>query len=117
MTAWYDEPLSARESVVYLMRARILLAELGRESDRKTAELQAHRFATFTEAFDWIVAHRNPLEAVAAELASMRLAGWHPPKTGWADHRGIKRMPRYRPTDRQLEIAMRALDNQKASAA
>lgn len=86
-----------------LVRTRVVLAELAGEQERIAAELEATGLVEFVERSEWLIAHRSPLDALAAELHAARLAGYVAP---W--NRSVakpKRRRRVEFTDAQLAIA------------
>ena len=88
---------------VDLIRTRVVLAELQAAQERLGAELEASGLTDFVERSEWLIAHRSPLDVLAAELHEARLAGYLAP---W--NRSVakpKRRPKFEPTPAQLAIA------------
>lgn len=104
-------------SDLLILRTRRVLEAMQREQEALGRELEATGLTSFADRADWLIAHRSPLEALAAELRQAALDGWHPSHSHLGMRPPVKRMPRPHFTERQLEIAMRALDNQEAGAA
>ena len=88
---------------VDLLRTRVVLAQLQAEQERLGAELEASGLTGFVERSEWLIAHRSPLDALAAELKAARLAGYTTP---W--NRSVakpKRRAKVVFSERQLAIA------------
>ena len=112
--AWFDQELTDSEARVYLARTRSLLEKMQAEQEALARELDESGVTGFVARDEWLIAHRSPLEVLAAEIRAAKVAGWHPSHGSLAAPKRSHKARTF--TDRQMEIAIAAMARQENAA-